>query len=162
MNPIYPHFFPFKIEETPFWGTAAQAFGVSPDRLGLFQFVTQPRMREVILAARHRAVDVLHSGSGIFPVGLTLALVDIQAAQGGESMAAEYRRDLAEVYLEQLPGDDFVGVQTFSRMLVGPQSIVHPGEDVEKNQMGEEYYPEAIGGTIRHAARVAGIPIFVT
>jgi len=30
------------------------------------------------------------------------------------------------------------------------------------NQMGEEYYPEAIGGTIRRAAQVAGVPIYVT
>ena len=34
--------------------------------------------------------------------------------------------------------------------------------DAERNQMGDEYYPEAIGGTIRHAAQVAGIPIMVT
>jgi beta-glucosidase len=33
---------------------------------------------------------------------------------------------------------------------------------VEKNQMGEEYYPEALGGTIRHASKVAGIPVIVT
>ena len=30
------------------------------------------------------------------------------------------------------------------------------------NQMGEEFYPEALGGTIRHAAAIAGIPILVT
>jgi beta-glucosidase len=53
-------------------------------------------------------------------------------------------------------------VQTYSRMVVGAEGVVRPGDDVEKNQMGEEYYPEAIGGTIRHAAEVARIPIFVT
>ncbi len=153
---------PFKIEETPFWNTAAQAFGVSPDRLGLFQFVTQPRMREVILSAHRRAVDAIHSGLGNYPVGLTLALVDIQAAEGGESKAAEFQRELSDIYLEQLHGNDFVGVQTYSRMMVGPDGIIKPGDDVEKNQMGEEYYPEAIGGTIRHAAQVAGIPVIVT
>ncbi len=85
-----------------------------------------------------------------------------QAAEGGESKAAEFQRDLSDIYLEQLRGDDFVGVQTYSRMMVGPDGMVKPGDDVEKNQMGEEYYPEAIGGTIRHAAQVAGIPVIVT
>ena len=47
-------------------------------------------------------------------------------------------------------------------MVVGPEGVVPPREDTEKNQMGEEYYPEAIGGTIRHAAEVARIPIIVT
>lgn len=93
---------------------------------------------------------------------MTLALVDIQAAEGGESRATEYRREMNDCYLEQLRGDDFVGVQTYSRMVVGPHGLVPPGEDVEKNQMGEEFYPEALGGTIRHAAQLTGIPVIVT
>ncbi len=153
---------PFNFQETPFWNSAAQAFGVSPDRLGLFQFVARPQMREIIFAAHRRAFDALHSGPGNFPVGLTLALVDIQAAEGGEGKASEFRKDIADDYLEQLHADDFVGVQTYARMLIGPDGIIPPGENVEKNQMGEEFYPEAIGGTIRHAARVTGIPIIVT
>jgi len=153
---------PFNIQETPFWNSAAQAFGVSPDRLGLFQFVARPQMREIIFAAHRRAFDALHSGPGNFPVGLTLALVDIQAAEGGEGKASEFRKDIADDYLEQLHADDFVGVQTYARMLIGPDGVIPPGENIEKNQMGEEFYPEAIGGTIRHAARVTGIPIIVT
>lgn len=153
---------PFSLQEGPFWQRAAQAFDVAPERLGLFQFVTQPQMREVIFAAHRRACDVLRAGPGGFPVGLTLALIDIQAGAGGESKAEEFRRELAEVYLEQLHNDDFVGVQSYARMVVGPEGIIPPGDDVEKNQMGEEYYPEAIGGTIRHAAAVAGIPVIVT
>jgi beta-glucosidase len=47
-------------------------------------------------------------------------------------------------------------------MVIVPDGVVRPGEDVEKNQMGEEFYPEALGGTIRHAAEVTGIPVIVT
>ena len=153
---------PFNIQETPFWSAAAQAFGVTPDRLGLFQFVSKPEAQAVIFAAHRKAFDAIKAGPGSFPVGLTLALVDIQAAPGGETMAAEYQREMNDVYLEQLHGDDFVGVQTYSRMLVGAQGKIAPGDNVEKNQMGEEYYPEALCGTIRHAAQVAGIPVMVT
>jgi beta-glucosidase len=89
-------------------------------------------------------------------------MLDIQAVDGGEVRAAALQRELNDVYLEQLRGDDFVGVQTYSRMLVGPDGVVRPGEEVEKTQSGEEFYPEAIGGTIRHAAQVAGTAVIVT
>ena len=153
---------PFNVQDGPWWNAAASAFGVTPDRLGLFQFVTAPRMREIIFDAHRRACDILHAGPGAYPVGLTLALVDIQAAAHGEEKAAAIRRELSNSYLEQLRKDDFVGVQTYSRMVVGPDGVIPAGEGVEKNQMGEEYYPEALGGTIRQAAEVTGIPIIVT
>ena len=153
---------PFNRQEQPWWGAAAQAFGVPADRLGLFQFVANARSREIIMAAHRRAFDVIHAGPGNFPVGMTLALPDIQQGEGGESRAAEFRREMSDCYLEQLCGDDFVGVQTYARMVVGPDGLIPPGEDVELNQMGEEFYPEALGGTIRHAAQVTGIPIYVT
>ena len=153
---------PFDLQAHPIWDTAAQAFGVTRNRLGLFQFSIQPEMREIIFNAHRRAFDILHAGPGSFPVGLTLALVDIQAAPGGEGRAAEYRRVLADEFLEQLHGDDFIGVQTYARMVVGPDGILPPGDDVEKNHVGDEFYPEALGGTIRHTATVAGIPVIVT
>lgn len=153
---------PFKFEEQAWWKTAAQAFGVTPDRLGLFQFVTQPGMRDIIFDAHRRAGDILHAGPGRFPVGLTLALPDIQPGVGGEEMAAEFRREIADIYLEQLRGDDFVGVQNYGRMVIGPRGLIRPAEGVELNQMGDEYYPEGLEGAIRHAAQVARIPIYVT
>ncbi|MCA9964876.1 MAG: glycoside hydrolase family 1 protein [Anaerolineales bacterium] len=153
---------PFNITGGAWFQEAAEAFGVTADRLGLFQFVTNPKMREVIYAAHRRAFDVLHAGPGQFPVGLTLALHDFQAAAGGEEKMAEIRRRLADEYLEPLRGDDFVGVQNYARMVIGAEGLVRPGDDVAKNQMGEEIYPEALGGAIRYAARVTGIPVYVT
>jgi beta-glucosidase len=153
---------PFRMTDGPWWQEAAQAFGVAPDRMGLFQFVTDPHMRDVILAAHRRAYDVLHNGPGDFPVGLTLALHDFQAAEGGEEKMAEMRYRLADVYLEQLRDDDFVGVQNYARMVIDPEGIVPPGDDAVINQMHEEVYPQALGGAIRHAAQVTGVPVYVT
>ncbi len=153
---------PFKMEEQPWWKEAAEAFGVPPDRLGLYQFVTHPKMREIIYAAHRRGSEALHGGPGDFPVGMTLALHDIQAAPGGEARAAEIRKELQDIYLEPLRGDDFVGVQTYARMVVGPNGPLPPPDGAEKNQMGEEFYPEAIGGSLRYAAKITGIPLVVT
>ena len=159
---VLSHILPFNVQAGAWWGEAAQAFQVPVDRLGLFQFVARAEVRETILAAHRRAFDVIKAGPGDFPVGLTLALMDIQHAEGGEGRAAELRREMSDRYLEQLRGDDFVGVQTYARMVIGPNGPIPPGDDVEKNQMGEEFYPEALEGTIRHAAQVTGIPIYVT
>jgi len=153
---------PFDLQAGDWWGEAAQVFQVPADRLGLYQFVPSARAREIILAAHRRGYEAIKAAGGTFPAGLTLALMDIQAAEGGESRAAELARELSDCYLERLRGDDFVGVQTYARTVVGPNGVVPPGDGVEQNQMGEEFYPEALGGTIRHAAQVAGIPIIVT
>ena len=75
---------------------------------------------------------------------------------------AEYRHAMADIYLEQLRDDDFVGVQNYGRMVIGPEGRVKSAAGVELNQMGEEFYPQGLGGAIRLAAQVAGIPIYVT
>jgi len=46
---------PFDVREGEWWTTAAAAFDVTPDRLGLFQFVPTEQMREVMLEAHDRA-----------------------------------------------------------------------------------------------------------
>jgi len=153
---------PFSIQKTPFWKNAADAFGVTPDRLGLWQFVYDPAMWDIIHKTHLRVRDILHAGPGSYPVGLTLAMMDIHTAEGGESTAAQFRRELSDNYLERLTDDDFVGVQTYSRMVVGPDGLVHPPEGSEITQMHEEFYPEAIEGTVRYASSVAGIPVYVT
>ncbi len=153
---------PFSINEGPWWKTAASAFGVTPDRLGLYQFVGEPRMWDVIYSAHRRASEILHAGPGDFPVGLTLALHDFHTIEGGEEKMLEIRRELADNFLERLGDDDFVGVQNYARMVIGPDGIVKPGADVAVNQMGEEIYPQALGGAIRHAAKTSGIPVYVT
>ena len=162
LSEVIANMMPFRMQDQPWWKLAAQTFGVAPDRLGLFQFMTGPEMRENLFNAHHRAVEVLRSGPGDYPVGLTLALIDIQAAEGGEEKAAALRYKLSEVYLEQLVQDDFVGVQNYERFVIGPDGLIPPGEDAEKNQSGQEFYPEALGGAIRHAAAVTGIPMIMT
>jgi beta-glucosidase len=153
---------PSDVHNQVWWKTAALAFGVSTDRLGPFLYATEPRAREIIMASHRRAFEVIHAGPVNIPVGLTVALQDIQQAEGGESTAAGYRREVADWYLEQVREDDFVGVQNYGRIIFGPDGRIQPGENVEKNQMGDEFYPEGLEGAIRHAAQVTGSPIYVT
>jgi beta-glucosidase len=146
----------------PWQLAAAKALGITPNRLVPFLSAGSDRGIEIILAAHRRATEAIKAGPGDFPVGLTLAIQDIQAVEGGEEMAARLRQGINGVYLEHLRGDDFVGVQTYSRMRVGPQGRLPPEEGVELTQMHYEFWPEALESTIRYAIDVTGIPVIVT
>ena len=66
------------------------------------------------------------------------------------------------MYLEATRGDDFIGVQTYSRMRCGPDGPLGPEEGVELTQMGYEFWPEALEATIRRAIAATGLPAIVT
>ncbi len=152
----------FPMNDLHFWNQASKAFEVDPDKLGLWQFTLAPKMWDIIFKAHTMAYEILKAGRGTFPVGMSLAMMDFHAAPGGEENTRKLKKELSENYLERLTKDDFVGVQTYSRWVIGPDGVIPPDNSTEINQIGEEFYPEAIGGTIRDAARIAGIPIVVT
>jgi beta-glucosidase len=87
---------------------------------------------------------------------------DIQAGPDGEEMAARMRRELLDVYLEATRGDDFIGVQTYSRQRFGLEGPLEPEEGVELTQMEYEFWPEALEATIRYASAATGLPVIVT
>ena len=74
---------------------------------------------------------------------------------------ARLRGTTEDEFLEGLEGD-FIGVQTYTGMRVGPGGPIDPGADAERTQMGYLFQPEALGHTIRRAAETTGLPIFVT
>jgi len=123
-------------------------------------------VNDVFIDAHGRAVEAIKSAmpSGrSFPVGMTLAMSDYQAVDGGEHRRDRIRRNMQDVFLEAARGDDFIGVQTYSRDLIGPEGLVPVPDGAEKTLMGYEFYPEALEGTIRRAWEVTdGTPVLVT
>ena len=78
---------------------------------------------------------------------------------------------LAEHYRHRLYGDwvnvarshaDFIGIQTYTRILVGPNGPVAPPAGAEMTAAGYEFYPAALANTIRWAHGAIGKPIYVT
>ena len=116
----------------------------------------------VLIRAHQLAVDAIRSGPGKAPVGMTLSMQEFAAEPGGEAEMERARRRMEDVWLEACRGDDYVGVQTYSRLRFGPGGILPPEEGVPVLQMGYEYWPQALGATIRHAVDVAGTPVYVT
>jgi len=145
-----------------FMAQAAQAFHTTPERFAPFMFAGTPQGRNVILAAHHQAKAAIKAERPNLPVGLTIAMQDMQAVSGGEAVRDQMRQELQDVYLQAAREDDFVGIQTYSRERFGPDGRLDPEEGVELTQMGYEFWPEAIGATLRRARDVAGVPLIVT
>jgi beta-glucosidase len=117
---------------------------------------------ETLVAAHRSSYDAIKAGPGDFPVGLTLSMSDWGAEPGAEDKIAEYRSHHEDVYLEAARGDDYFGVQAYSRTRVGKDGVLGPEPGVEVLPMGYEYWPQAAEAAVRHAAEVAQVPIYVT
>ena len=121
------------------------------------------RVNDILIDAHRKAADAIHAGAGDVPVGLTLSMNDYQAVDGGESKRDRIRHTMEDVYLEAARDDDFVGVQCYTRMRVGPNGALPPEEGVETTIMGYEFWPEALEATIRRAWEVTEqTPVLVT
>ena len=114
-----------------------------------------------LIAAHRKGYGVL-KGLTKAQVGITIALNNFQCEPGGEELFATADHAINGQFLESLKGDDFVGVQTYTRIRFGPNGHLPPPKDAERTQMGYEFYPEALDATVRTAARVSGCPVLVT
>jgi beta-glucosidase len=118
------------------------------------------------LAAAHRASRSVLSGLGHVRSGWTVATQATQAAPGepgAEEQAHAYSYPRDAWFLEQAVGDDWVGVQAYTRTIVGPEGPRPVAEGVERTLTGWEYYPPALAEGVRLAQRYApGVPVFVT
>jgi beta-glucosidase len=121
------------------------------------------RVNDVFIDAHRRAVAAIRDAGCTAPIGLTLAMQDYQAVDGGEVVRDQERCDMEDVYLEAVRGDDFLGVQTYTRVRYGPDGLRSPEPGVRLTEMGYEFWPEALEACLRRAAAmVPGVPLLVT
>jgi beta-glucosidase len=162
------------INEPQGLGSSGYLLGINPpghtdDREGAQRAVDN------LLEAHRLGAAAIRSRFNI-PVGVTLAMPDIQyedGAQPGDS-SLEVESRVIDWFLELAKKDEFVGVQTYTRFRIGPEGPRSPGHDWSDlqremtesettTQMGYEDYPQALGGAIRRAAKSCpGLPILVT
>jgi beta-glucosidase len=113
----------------------------------------------------HRAaVDAIRAAAPGIPVGLTLSMTDYQVVAGGEEKLESIRRHAEDVYLDGVGGDDFLGVQVYSRQLIGPKGWAGYEPGVPVLDMGYEFYPASLGNCLRRAWDYTGgaLPLLVT
>jgi beta-glucosidase len=122
------------------------------------------RVADALLASHRRAREVLASVPGL-QSGWTIATQDFRAVDepGAAEMLHEYGYPRDDWYLEQSAGDDFVGVQAYTRTFIGPEGPRPVAEDAETTLTGWEFYPPAAANGIRSAWEKSGhTPVLVT
>lgn len=147
----------------PMFAHAAAALGVDPSTIAPFQLTSSDEAFAVKLAGHRAGRDAITAVRGDLPVGWTLANTDYHATEGAEDVVADIRARINGRYLVESRDDDFVGVQTYNRTLLGPDGRPAPvPEGALLNSTGEEIYPWALESVIREAAEIAGVPVYVT
>jgi beta-glucosidase len=134
-------------------------YGIFPPQVTSWErFVhVNATMRECHSAMR----DVLKEGPGDFPVGLPLSMQVWEALPGYEHRMQSIREEMEDKYLEAVRDDDYLGVQCYTKLLIGNDGVVtHP--EGETTDMGYLFWPQCVEATVRRAADVARVPIFVT
>ena len=118
----------------------------------------------VLIDAHRRAVDAIRAEAPGVPVGMTLAIEDLHPVEGGDAKLEQIRYRMQDEFLEATAGDDFVGVQTYTRRFVGPRGFVPIESSARLTALGYEFYPESLAGAVRRVWDVTkgGVPIVVT
>ncbi|HWE57120.1 MAG TPA: family 1 glycosylhydrolase [Acidimicrobiales bacterium] len=142
--------------------TMGYALGIFPP--GRTDPVAAEAVSANMVAAHRRAVEAVRAAAPGLPVGLTLSMTDYQPIDGGEDRVPEIRETHEDVFLRATAGDDFLGVQTYTRMRIGPDGWAGPEPGVPTLVMGYEYWPQALAACLRRAWDVTGgaVPMWVT
>ncbi len=137
-----------------------ELFGVKEPQT--FLAPKSPEGDRIIARAHAAARSVIKEINPDIRVGASFSLHDFQAVEGGEQNEQREWEDEFLHYLPYLEGDDFIGVQNYTRKLVGAEGYLPAPEGAEKTLMHYEFYPEAVGNVVRRVAADTGLPVLVT
>ena len=141
---------------------AAAAHVTGSDRFDVWVYSHGEDVDLLNLLAGHRHARLaVKAARGDLPVGMSLALPDVQAV-GTDAGIAAYRRHAEVPFFAAAREDDFIGVQTYGRLRLSADAVVPPPVDAEMTQAGDEYYPKALGVAVAHAHAATGKPVLIT
>jgi beta-glucosidase len=116
----------------------------------------------VLLEAHRKGYQAMKAARASLPVGVSLTTQQIQAV-GENSIAPQMEARLYGGWLDAAREHaDFVGVQTYLRLLYDAKGWVPWPKGAEMTDAGYEFYPQALAATIRWAHKAIGKPIYVT
>ncbi|WP_026555148.1 family 1 glycosylhydrolase [Arthrobacter sp. 35W] len=116
-----------------------------------------------LIKAHQGAVDVIKRLAPQIQVGWSVAIANYWVVDGGEQKAVDIASRSRDVFVRAAEGNDWIGVQAYTRVFVGPDGPLPVPENARKTLTGWEYYPPALGESIRSVAHlVPETPIIVT
>jgi beta-glucosidase len=140
---------------------AAAARATNSPHFSSLIFADPDKTQPVLLDAHAKAFQAIKAGPGQFPVGVSLSVQEIDGVGDG-NQAAQFRDAIYGGWINAARNSDFVGVQTYSRLRIGPQGVLPPPDGAQMTEAGYEFYPAALGNTIRFAAKTTAKPVYVT
>ena len=126
---------------------------------------TSMRTREgdlLILKAHELAKKEIKALYPDIKVGLTLSIHDIQPQEDGMERAKKEWDEEFMHYLPYIKDDDFLGVQNYTRSLIGADGQLPNPDGAELTQMNYEFYPEALEHVLRKVAKDFHGDLYVT
>lgn len=141
----------------------AQAFGLTDPR-GVHNFQSACTEEGDLIACKAHVAsrEVIRKKAPHIKLGLTLSLHDFQPIEGSEEVAIREWNKEFKHYLPFVEGDDFLGLQNYTRSLIGPDGLLPSPDGAELTQAGYEYYPEGLENIIRKAAKDWKKDIYIT
>lgn len=132
----------------------AQAFGLEdPNGVHVFQSPCTLEGDLIICKAHVEARKAIKKIKPELKVGLSLSLHDLQPLKGSEDVALkEWEKEFTH-YLEFIQEDDYLGVQNYTRSIIGPDGLQPSPQGAELTSAGYEYYPQGLENVIRKVAK---------
>ena len=125
-----------------------------------------PQTAQAMVDVHRAARQALKAISPEIKVGWGISVQDFQAEPGAATALHDYAYPRDEFFAEASRDDDWVGIQTYTRVRIAVQDgrpVEVLDADAPTTVSGWEYYPPALGGAVRRIAAVVGsVPLIVT
>lgn len=141
---------------------SGEAFGRDPRDINVFLSARTRRGDSVIMDAHRKARDAMKAACPHLKIGISLSLHDIQSVPGGEKEAAMEWDEEFMHYLPVLREDDFLGVQSYTRKIIGPDGEIPLAPDAPRTQNDYEDYPAAVVHVTRRVAEAFPGDLIIT
>jgi beta-glucosidase len=122
-----------------------------------------PEVADRLIEAHHAARPILHAMAGGKKVGWGVATQAFTPVNGAEQNAKEWAAPRETRFIVEAAQDDWIGIQAYTRTLIGHDGPLPAPEGSEFTATGWEYFPAAAEIGLRTAADLLpGKPLMVT
>lgn len=129
---------------------------------GNFLFTPGAALLKNGLGAHAAGRDAIKAARPEIKVGITLSLQDEQAEPGAEDVRDARLAKMVTPFLDAVRGDDFIGVQTYTRTTSRKDGSHSPEPGHPLTVMGYEDRPQALAEVCRYVWKETGTPVLVT
>jgi len=153
----------------PVWDIQRLTLETAAKRLGVAKFscanvAAKEDVDAIVLglAEGHKAArSAIKAACPKLPVGLTLSIIDDQAA-GRHSIRDKVRQETYGMWLDIAKADDFIGVQNYERAVWGAEGRLPPPDGGDRNWADAEVWAPSLAGAVRYAHAATGVPVLVS